>query len=115
MPQNDEREFETARLHAKAKAARLQAIQSQLALGCTLCEFAETVIRLRDVITAQKVVGRVRHSAETIRFHLDEPGHLPETDIDLRGHLWQLETRLEKIEARLAQSENTHAKQAAHL
>jgi phage shock protein A len=113
MPQNRQREFESAHLHAQAKAARLQAIQCQLALGSTLCELAETEIRLGEFATAKKVVGRVRHSAETIGFHLDEPEHLPETNIDLRGHLTQLETRLKEIEARLAQLaqlENTFTK-----
>ena len=115
MAESDQRDPETARLHANAKTARLQAIQSQLALGCTLCELAETEIRIGDVAIAQRLVGKVRHSAETIRFHLDEPEHLPETNVDLRTDLSQLENPLNRLEAQLAQPKSTPAKRVAHL
>ena len=100
-----------ARLHANAKAARLQAIQSQLGLGSTLCELAETEMRIGDLATARNLVRKVRHSAEMIRFHLNEPNYVPETNVDLYGHLSELETWLERIDAKLAQSEKTGAKQ----
>ena len=115
MAESDQRDPETACLHANAKTARLQAIQSQLALGCTLCELAETEIRIGDVAIAQRLVGKVRHSAETIRFHLDEPEHVPETNVDLRGDLSRLENRLNRLEAQLAQPKSTPAKRVAHL
>jgi len=115
MAKSDQRDPETARLHANAKTARLQAIQSQLALGSTLCELAETEIRLGEVAIAQRVVGKVRHSAETIRFHLDEPEHVPKTNVDLRGDLSQLENRLNRLEAQLAQPKSAPAKRVTHL
>jgi BMFP domain-containing protein YqiC len=102
MPQKDEREMKSARLHADAKDARLRAIQSQLALGSTLCELAETEIRIGELDAAQKLAAKLRYSADTIRFQLDEPHYVPETSVDLRGQLSQLEMRLENIEARLA-------------
>lgn len=113
MPQKHN--SETAHLHENAKAARLQAIQSQLALGSTLCELAETEMRLGDFPIARNLVRKVRHSAETIRFHLNEKDYVPETNVDLFGYLSELESRLEKIDAQLALSENTPAKQEAHL
>jgi len=93
---------EGARLHAVASQIRLQAIESQLSLGFTLCALAETEIRFRQHSVARKLLDKVRHAAQSISFHLDEPNHLPNNSAtDLRQPLMQLETRLEEVELRL--------------
>ena len=88
----------TARLHRTAAECRLRAIESQLSLGFTLCAIAETEIRYSRPAEAIKVVNKLRHHAETISFHIDEPNHLPTTAIpDLRKQLTQLTRRIEEI------------------
>jgi hypothetical protein len=93
-------DIEIARLHRTAAESRLRAVESQLSLALTLCAIAETEIRYSRNDEAIKVVKKVRHHAETIRFHLDEPNHLPSIAIsDLRKQLEKVNKRLEKIES----------------
>jgi hypothetical protein len=94
---------ELARLRTTAAESRLRAAECQLALVFTLCAIAETEIRYGRPDEAMKVVKKVRHHAETIRIHLDEPNHRPSTAIsDLRLQLTQLKERTNEIELRLA-------------
>lgn len=95
---------EIARLHRTAAESRLRAVESQLALAFTLCAIAETEIRYSRPEEAIKVVNKVRHHAEKIGFHIDEPSHLPSTAVpDLRKQLTQLKKRTEEIESSLRQ------------
>ena len=66
---------EMLRLHTEAAQARLQAIESQLALGATLCSLAETEIVYSRIAEARRIIEKVQHSVESIRYHLDEPNH----------------------------------------
>ena len=98
MAVENQRTRETERLQAIAAQSRLQAIQSQLALGFTLCTLAETQIRIGQFAEARRIVDKVEQSAETIRFHIDEPNHVPKDSIeDLHKHLTQLEIRVGQI------------------
>jgi TolA-binding protein len=95
---------EIARLRTAAAESRLRAVESQLSLALTLCAIAETEIRYSRLDEAIKVVNKVRHHAETIRLHLDEPNHVPRAAIsELRKQLKQVNERIEKIEACLRQ------------
>ena len=90
----------TARLRRIATESRLRAVESQLALGFTLCAIAETEIRYSRPDEAIKVINKVRHHAKTIGFHIDEPNHLPRTAVpELSKQLTLLTRRNEKIES----------------
>lgn len=96
---------EIARLHRTAAASRLRAVESQLSLAFTLCSIAETEIQFRRPDEALKVVVKLKHHAETIHHHLNEPNHLPRAAIsDLRKELAQLKRLVGKIESRLQKS-----------
>lgn len=99
MADDNEYATEIARLHRIARESRLRAVESQLALGFTLCAIAETEIRYSRPDEAMKVVNRLRHHAETISFHIDEPNHLPNAAVpDLRKQVTELKKRTEEIE-----------------
>ncbi len=90
------------RLRAEAVQARLQAIQTQLAVGLTLCAMAEIEIIHGEMDEARKLVERLLHSTEVIRFHLDEPNHVPPSSLpDLRNQLAQLKNRIRNVEMQL--------------
>jgi len=93
---------EIERLHKTGAESRLRAIESQLALAFTLCAIAETEIRYSRPDEATKVVKKIRHHAETIRTHVNEPNHIPRPSIsDFLKQLTQLEKCTEEIELRL--------------
>lgn len=99
MTHDNQYASEIARLQRTAAESRLRAVESQLSLAFTLCAIAETEIRYSRPDEAIKVVNKVRHHAETIGYHLDEPNHLPSTAIsDLRKRLTQLNERTDEIE-----------------
>jgi hypothetical protein len=51
---------------------------------------------------ALELVKKLRRHAETIRFHIYEPNHLPGNAVsNLRKQLTRLEKRTEEIESRL--------------
>lgn len=66
-------------------------------------QYATEIARLHKTAAGSRPKAvKVRHHAETIRFHVDEPNHLPSTAVsDLRKHLTQLEKRANEIESRL--------------
>ena len=100
VTRENEYDVEIARLHQTAAESRLRAVESQLSLALTLCAIAETELRYSQTDEAIKVVNKVRHHAETIRVHLDEPNHLPRIAIpDLRKQLEQVKKRIAKIES----------------
>ena len=95
---------EIARLHTMAAETRLRAVESQLSLGFTFCAIAETELRFGRLDEATKMVAKLRHHAEIIRFHIDEPGHLPTAAIPtLNNQLTALKERTDKIESLLRQ------------
>jgi len=94
--------IEGVRLHKAAAEFRLRAIESQLSLGLTLCKIAETQIRYSRRDEAIEVVNKLRHHAETIRFHIEEPNHLPKIAVPgVRKRLEQLDKRTDEIESPL--------------
>jgi len=94
--------IDTTRLHAIAAETRLRAVESQLPLGFTFCAIAETELRFGRLNEVTKVVTKLRHHAEIIRLHIDEPGHLPTAAIPtLNDQLIALKERTDKIEALL--------------
>ena len=104
MASNNQYATEIARLHRTAAESRLRSVESQLSLAFTLCAIAETEIRYSRPDEAIKLIERLRHHAETIRIHLDEPNHLPKIAIpDLRNELTKLTKRTEEIESSLRQ------------
>lgn len=79
----------------------MKSVESQLSMGFTLCAIAETEIQYSRPAEVIKLMNKLRHHAETIRFHIDEPNHLPTTAIsELRKQLMQLQKRMEEIESR---------------
>lgn len=104
MVQNNQYATEISRLHKIAAESRLRVVESQIALAFTLCAIAETEIRYSRRDEAIKVVTKVRHHAETISFHVEEPHHVPTGAISgLRKQLTQLKKRTEEIELCLRQ------------
>jgi|SRR5215470_1690065 len=103
MIENNQNEIETSQLHADALQARLQSVQSQLALGLTLCKMAKTEINFGEIEQARKIMSKVRHSSDTIRYHLAEPDHLPQPKADLYDQLTELETNIGEVETLLRQ------------
>lgn len=102
MANDDQYATEIARLHRMAAESRLRAVESQLTLAFTLCAIAETEIQYSRPDEAIKLINKVRHHAETISFHIDEPNHLPSAAIpDLREQMTHLKRRTEEIESRL--------------
>jgi hypothetical protein len=91
--------------HEKAANIRLKAIETQLSLGFTLCATAETDMLAGNLESARKLLRKLQHHAKTISFHIDEPGHVPETAVRrLRNQMTELETRKEKVDALLRSS-----------
>jgi len=67
----------TEHLNATAAQKRSQAIQSRLALACTLCAFAESEIRYGRVESARNLIERVQRTADSVRRPGSQvlPGH----------------------------------------
>ena len=102
----DDNQYATkiASLHRQAGEFRLKGIETQLSLAVTLCAIAETEIRYTRLDEAIKVLNKVRHHAETISIHIDEPDHVPRAAIpNLRKQLVQLKKRIDEIELRVRQ------------
>jgi phage shock protein A len=82
----------------------LEAIETQLSLAFTLCETADTEIRADEFDTARQLLGKLRHHAKTIGFHVNEPSHVPKSAVaGLRKKVTQLEKRIEEVESLLHQ------------
>jgi hypothetical protein len=107
MPENDQPVTEAAQLHADAKVARLKSVESQLALGFTFCEMAKTEIKFGEFEQARKLMAKLRHSSDTIRFHLQEKDHLPPATPELQEKMTKLEASIGEVEE-LLRHENTH-------
>lgn len=97
MPENDHNELEIAHLHAKAVEARVNSIQSQLAVGFTLCEMAKTEINFGEFEQARKLIDK-------LRFHLSEPHHVPQPATEAHEKLAQLEANIGEVEVLLRQA-----------
>jgi hypothetical protein len=100
----NEKQFtaELARLHDISAQSRLRAVETQLSLAFTACALAETEILYRRADETDKLLHKLRHYAETIRRHLNDPKHLPRVAVaNLRQQLTQLERRTGAIETRL--------------
>ena len=90
------------RLRAESAQHRAQAIQAQLSVGHTFCKMVDTELRYggrSDV--AATLLPKVRHIADTVRGHLDEPNHVPSDLIEaLQDELEQFELRVLRLEHR---------------
>lgn len=105
MNTKNQYETETARRHENAARIRLEAVETQLSMAFTLCETAETEIRVGDRAVARKLIGQLHHHAKTISFHIDEPHHLPEVARPgLHEKMTQLEKRIEGVDSSLRPS-----------
>jgi hypothetical protein len=94
-----------AQLHSVAAQTRLQAIETQLSLHFTLCEMAQTEVRYGQISEARKLIAKVRHQAAEIRFHINEPKHIPaDSKAGLLKQLAQLQTRVDETESLLSNS-----------
>ena len=93
---------ENRRVQAIAAETHLRTIQSQLALAFTFCALADTELLYEEIGEAQKLLGKVRHTIERIRQHVDKAEHAPEHFVaDVRNALAQLEKQIGGIESRL--------------
>ena len=91
------------RLRAESAQHRAQAIQAQLSVGHTFCKMVETELDFGRVDVAHTLLGKVRHIADTVRNHLDEPRHVPSDQLDqLRDQLTQFELRVLQVEQQVA-------------
>ena len=98
---NEHQDVASRRIWDKAARIRLQVIESQLALGFTFCQIAETQREYGRLPEADLVIQKVQHLVQTVRGHLDEPNHVPEAEVgDARTHLAQLESRILEVEWR---------------
>jgi len=95
---------ETERLRDDAAELRVRAVDSQLSAVLTLCGIAESKIRYGQPDEAVKLLQKLQHHAETIRFHIHEPNHLPSSAIsDRQERLMHLEKRIQAVKSRLRQ------------
>ncbi len=81
---------------------RFRAIKTQLSTGSTLCALAEMDIDNRRIESAHRVLGRVRHTVESVRRRLDDPNYVsPYRLPEVRDQREQLEQQVLAIQARL--------------
>jgi hypothetical protein len=100
MAEHNEPREEFRRLRVWAAQNRFQSIQAQLSLAFTLCTLAKTEIEYCHIDQAQKLFEKVRHTARTVRRHLDEPGHvLPDQLDSCTNELMRLEARISNLAA----------------
>jgi hypothetical protein len=91
------------RLRVEAAETRSRAVRSQISFAFTLCALAETELGYRHRDEASKLMRKVRHIADTVCRHLEEPNHVPPNRAGkVRDELGQLESRILAIEARLS-------------
>jgi hypothetical protein len=93
---------EYRRVRVAAAEMRLQAIHCQLSVCFTFCSMAETEVNLGQAVVARELILKVRHAAQTVQRHLDEPAHVPANRLEeARDRLAQLESLVCSIEAQL--------------
>ena len=91
-----------AQLRAMAAQSRMRAIESQLALGMTLCAVAETDISFGRLGEVYRILSKLGQAIKTFHLHINEPNHVPQGSVvDLRKKLAQLEDRTERIKFEL--------------
>jgi hypothetical protein len=76
-------------------------MQSEIALGFTLCKLVETELELGEIKQAHALLQKIRHSAATFRRHVDEPDFIPPHQFEeVRAEVARLESRLLALESR---------------
>ena len=86
-------------VRAQAAQFRLQAVESQLSAAFTFCSVAKTAQGIGEVQHGCKAIKHARHTAQTVRVHLDEPDHVPADSLpDILDRLSELEEQLSRLE-----------------
>ena len=101
VEQQDQPTSEFRSLRTAAAQTRLRAIQSQIAIGLTLCNIAKSELQNGHADHAHEMVEKLRRHAQTIDRHVNEPKHVPDDEIGkLRIELAQLESAILALEER---------------
>ena len=88
-------------LRTEAAQARARAMRSQIAAGLTFCGLAESELRNGNSAHAHEMLERLQKLSETLRRHLNEPNHVPSSEIEkVDTELVQLESRTLALEER---------------
>jgi hypothetical protein len=86
-------------LRSRAAQLRLQAIESQLSAAFTFCSVAKTAQALGRIQHGREAIKHASHTAQMVRFHLDEPDHVPaDSRPDALGQLAELEEQLSRLD-----------------
>jgi hypothetical protein len=88
-------------VQSRAAQLRIRAIQLQLLAAFNFCSTAQNALVLGRVQCFREAIENARHTAQTVRVHLDEPHHVPADSIaGIRDRLAELERQLSRLEAR---------------
>jgi hypothetical protein len=97
--ENNRQSFTVVR--SRAVQLRLRAMRSQLIAASSLCFTAENAVALDQVQLGLDAVQKAKHTAQSVRVHLDEPHHIPADSVAaISDQLAELEKRISKVEAR---------------
>jgi hypothetical protein len=92
---------EFRRLQTEAAQTRVRSIQSQIAIGLTFCSVAECQLKLGHAEHLDAVIAKLRKLTATARRHLNEPGHVPSSDVEkICTELARLESGILALEER---------------
>jgi hypothetical protein len=101
MAEGHDHVSETRRLQLEAAQRRAAAIQARLSVGHTFCKMVDTELQYGRVDVAAPLLQKVRHIADTVSRHPDEPNHVPLAQIEtLRDELEQFELQVLRLEQR---------------
>ena len=90
------------KVRADAVRLRITAVGMQIEACKALCDSAELEIRYKDRVIARKLLRQLKHHAQTIVRHLNDPHHLaPDEAVRFRADMAEVETRLRKMESHL--------------
>ncbi len=82
---------------------RLEVIQTRLITAFNVCITAENALVLNRVRHGREAIEKARHTAQSIRAHISEPGHVPADSVSgVLGRLAELEKQISKVEERFS-------------
>jgi hypothetical protein len=83
------------RLAGLVAQERAEAIRQRISAGHTLLTLANTELQYSRVDQAKALLKRLRHLVEEVDFHLNEPKHVPATELEeLRASLKNLDSKI---------------------
>jgi hypothetical protein len=89
----------------KGAQLRLRAMESQLDAAFNYCSTAQNALAvLGRVKDARRAIENARHTAESVRAHVNEPNHVPADSVaGINDRLAELGGRISRVETRFAE------------